>query len=258
VGADGPTVHRNHERPAPDDAAGLLDLFAELGVAGDALREGVLAPRDVARALARLEGHPAAPFANLAALRAMKQARYGAESQGHFALAFERYLHFTSPIRRYADLAVHRVLTDVLAGEAVALTRDQAARVAARTSFRERVARDAEREMVDLKKCGFLQQHVGAALEGDVTGVARHGLYLTLERWPIEGLVHVSTLPEYVVLDERGHALVAEGSGARYGLGDRLRVRVAAVDPIRAQIDFELLEILERAPARKSARRTPR
>jgi ribonuclease R len=143
---------------------------------------------------------------------------------------------------------VHRVLRQVLAGAEVRLDAARAARVAARCSFRERLAERAERELVDLGKCTFLARHVGAELEGCVTGVARHGLYVGLDRWPIEGLVHVSRLPEYVSLDADGLSLVAEDSRRRYALGDRLRIRIAAVDPVRARIDLDIQELLEPSP----------
>ena len=121
-------------------------------------------------------------------------------------------------------------------------------RVAARCSFRERLAERSEREVVQLGKCAFLEAHVGESHEGSVTGVARHGLYVTLDRWPIEGLVHVSRLPDYVELDPDGLSLVTEGSRRRYALGDRLAVRIAAVDVVKARIDLEIERVLERSP----------
>jgi len=239
-GAGVAAIHRTHDAPTPADSEALWELLGGFGLL-DAPPGPDLSPRDVASALSRARGHAAEPFVHAAVLRCMRQARYDAERQGHFALAFPHYLHFTSPIRRYADLVVHRVLKEWIASAAVRLRADRARRIAARVSFRERLAIDAEREMVDLKKCGFMREHVGEVHEGSVTGVARHGLYVTLDAWFIEGLVHVSKLDEYVVLDATGWALVAERSGRQYKLGDRVRVCVAAVDPIAARIDFELV-----------------
>jgi ribonuclease R len=248
-----PAVFRNHEPPLPDDAALLGRLLARFGVhAGRApLDAGALSA-----ALARTRAdatltrvlHPIA-------LRALRQARYGGESRGHFALASDAYLHFTSPIRRYPDLVVHRVLRAVLAGEPARLDAERAGRIAARCSFRERLAERAEREIVDLAKCAFLAQHVGAELSGCVTGVARHGVYVGLDPWPIEGLVHVSRLPERMSLDEDGLSLFAPRSGRRYAVGDRLRVRVAAVDPVKARIDLEVRSLLEASPLYAGTRR---
>jgi len=240
VDADVAAIHRAHDAPAPADAEALGELLAGFGLI-DAPLGAELTPRDVAHALARARGHPAEQFVHAAVLRCMRQARYAAESRGHFALAFDHYLHFTSPIRRYADLVVHRVFMALLAGAPPRLSRETARRIAERISYRERLAIEAEREMLDLKKCAFMADHVGEIHAGQVTGVAQHGLYVTLDAWFVEGLVHVSTLKEYVVLDERGWALVAERSGRRYALSDRVEVRVAKVDRIAARIDFELV-----------------
>jgi ribonuclease R len=245
-------IYRNHDPPAPDDLARLESVLRRFGLHeggeldGPALSAALdRTPEELARVV-----HPIA-------LRAMRQARYGDVCRGHYALAADSYLHFTSPIRRYPDLVVHRALKARLAGEAPRLDPMRARRMAARCSFRERLAERAERELVDLKKCAFLAGHVGEELDGSVTGVARHGLYVTLDRWPIEGLVHVSSLPEFVSLDAEELSLVAEGSRRRYTLGDRLRVAVAAVDPIRARIDFEIRRVLEVSPLGSGGRRPP-
>jgi ribonuclease R len=241
-----PGPFRNHEAPPPEDVAALWAQLEAFGL----LEPGDRADsRGLARALTRVDEVGARVIHPLA-LRAMRQARYGAESRGHFALAFESYLHFTSPIRRYADLAVHRALKARLAGERPGLDAQRSARIAARCSFRERLAERAERELLELGKCGFLSAHVGEELTGSVTGVARHGLYVTLDRWPIEGLVHVSRLPEFVELDPSGLALVAAGSRRRYALGDRLRVIVAAVDLVRGRVELEIRRRLEASPLR--------
>lgn len=189
----------------------------------------------------------------MVALRSMKRARYAERDLGHFALAFDSYAHFTSPIRRYADLVVHRALRDLLEGGADADTRsvrrgDGLEAVAARVSMRERIAESAEREMLDLKKCAFMAQHIGEEYDGSISGVARHGFYVTLDPFFVEGLVHVATLDGYAVLDERTHALVIRGTGERFRLGDRVHVRVDAVDRVKAWINLALLERLPREP----------
>lgn len=173
-------------------------------------------------------------------LRQLRQARYGAASVGHYALALSHYLHFTSPIRRYADLAVHRAVKQRLAGAAPRISASDGQRVAARASFRERVAQRAEREMLDLARCAFLLAHVGEEHTGRISGLGRVGLFVTLEAWPIDGLVRASRLGG-AEPDALGHALVTQ-SGRRFRLGDRLRVRIAAVDVVRARVDLELLE----------------
>jgi ribonuclease R len=234
-----PTIHRNHERPAPEDLEALRDLLEGLGLLPPgAMRE--IAPAEIARALRGAAGRPEERLVHQVALRSMRQARYEVEVRGHFALAFRHYAHFTSPIRRYADLVVHRSVKALLGlgGE----TPDPAwlRAVAARLSWRERVAMDAEREMVEIKKCVFLAAHLGETHAGTVSGVARHGLYVTLDAFFVEGLVHSSRLPGRFELDERAHALVLRGSRRRLRLGDRLRVRIEASDPVRGRIDFSL------------------
>jgi ribonuclease R len=177
----------------------------------------------------------------------MRPARYDARCLGHFALAFDAYLHFTSPIRRYADLVVHRALRDTLRDDAEArtLAQTRAERMAAwavRTSLCERTAMEAEREAIDLKKCVFMRERLGDCFDATVTRVARHGFYATLDAFFVDGLVPLRALRGHFEFDESSLALVARGSGERFGLGDRVRVSVSQVNLVRGWIDFELLE----------------
>ncbi len=230
-------VHRIHDAPSVPDTARLVSELTALGFleGGDPEQ---LSSRDLSLALDRAAESPAGPWIHTMALRAMTRARYGAQSKPHYALAFEHYLHFTSPIRRIADLAVHRALIAALEGERPPLTRANAELIAVRASHRERVAMAAEREMAQLKACVLLREHVGERHEGRITGLAPHGLYITLDEWHVEGLVHVSRLPDYFELDPSGRALVARS--ARYELGERVEVTIADADPVTARIDFVL------------------
>lgn len=244
-----PAVYRVHEPPAPPDLATLRAVLEGFGLLERGGREA-LGPREIARAVQRVAGRPEERLVNQVALRSMRQARYADTNRGHFALAFDSYTHFTSPIRRYADLLVHRALRDRLEGSAEARRRaarraGRVAEVAARASWRERLAMEAEREMIALKKCAFLKGHLGEEHDGSVTGVAAHGLYVTLDPYFAEGLVHVSRLPGRVELDERAFALVERRTRERWRLGDRLRVRIQAVDLVRGRVDFALRGRLE-------------
>jgi len=234
LGAEIPCIFRNHERPLETDAENLLEVLAGLGLVTPRDR---ISPHTLARALAHAEGRPIEHLVHRTVLRSLRQARYGAVNQGHFALAFDHYVHFTSPIRRYADLEVHRALREWLDRERPPRSR-RLASVAGRLSWRERVAVEAEREVVDLAKCAVMRRHLGEILEGTVTGVAKQGLYVTPDAPRAEGLVHVSSLPGFFSLDERETALVARRSGLRFELGDRLRVRVDRVDQVKAHINF--------------------
>jgi ribonuclease R len=177
----------------------------------------------------------------------MRRARYAERDLGHYALGFDSYTHFTSPIRRYADLVVHRALHGLLEGGRRPLVGAEGlGALAARVSMRERVAEAAERDMVALKKCAFMAERLGEEFDGMITGVARHGFYVTLERWFVEGLVHVATLPGYALLDERAHALVVRGSRQRWCLGDPVRVMVDSVDRAKAWVNFSLVSSQER------------
>jgi ribonuclease R len=236
LAAEIPCIFRNHEPPLETDAENLLEVLSGLGLVGAGDR---LSPHIISRALERAAGRPVERLVNRTVLRSLRQARYGAVNQGHFALAFDHYVHFTSPIRRYADLEVHRALGDWL-DRARRPGGRRLASVAGRLSWRERVAVSAERETVDLAKCAVMQRHLGETLDGTVTGVAKQGLYVTPDAPRAEGLVHISNLPGYFSLDAHETALVARRSRLRFGLGDRLRVQVDRVDQLKAHINFSI------------------
>jgi ribonuclease R len=271
-----PAIYRNHEPPLDKDVETLRELFDTFGLAAEKFRQrgrsrrsraapaatSLPQPRWIADALTRVAGRREERLVHQVVLRSMTQARYGAECRGHFALAFPHYTHFTSPIRRYADLAAHRALIALLEarqgpepGSGAALRRrgEWMQRVAGRASWRERVGVEAEREAADLQKCAFLRGRVGEVFEATMTGASPFGLWLTLDDHFVEGLVHVSTLPEFVEFDERRFAFTALRSGERFALGDRFDVRVERVDQIRARIDFRI--VARRSPPAQSAAR---
>ena len=253
-----PGLFRVHEKPA---AGKLAELEAVLGEFGLALSGDLddLPPRELQRLLAAIEGRPEERFLQSLILRSLARAVYHPECKGHYALATEFYLHFTSPIRRYPDLVVHRFLADVLArrryDEAeralVAADLDEMARSC---SFTERRAEEAEREIVKWKQAEFMRAHIGEEFTGHVSGVVAFGLFVQLEEVYAEGMVHVSDMKDdYYRYDEGGHRLVGQRRGGTFRLGDPLRVRVRGIDEEHMEVDLELVASL-REPAEKGRR----
>ena len=254
-----PALYRVHEPPTPQALADLRELLESFGLL-DLPRGAPFGAPEIAAAVQQAIGRPEERLVHTTALRSMRPARYEARCLGHFALAFEAYLHFTSPIRRYADLVVHRALRDVLIGssEARARAESRAERMpilAERTSLCERTAMEAERESIDLAKCVFMKPRVGERFDATLTRIARHGFYATPDPFFVEGLVPLRTLRGHFEFDERGAALVAR-SGERFQLGDRVRILVAQVDLARGWIDFALERRLDR-PTRRKRQETP-
>jgi len=253
-----PGLFRVHEKPA---AGKLAELEAVLGEFGLALRGDLddLPPRELQRLLAEIEGRPEERFLQSLVLRSLARAVYHPECKGHNALATEFYLHFTSPIRRYPDLVVHRYLADVLARKRwEGAERDLAASdledLAQSCSYTERRAEEAEREVVRWKQTEFMRAHVGEEFSGHVSGVVAFGLFVQLDEVYAEGLVHVSDMKDdYYRYDETGHRLVGQRRGGVFRLGDALRVRVKGIDEEHMEVDLELVE----APRPHRAERGP-
>jgi ribonuclease R len=242
-----PFIHRVHEPPDPSRMEQLRTFLGGLGVK---VAENPT-PKDLQRAIDQFNGRAEESLVSTVVLRSMKQARYSEKPFGHFGLASDHYTHFTSPIRRYSDLVVHRLATrGIENGERLPeeLRTEYLPAVARHTSQRERVAVSAERDSIDLKKVEFMQQHVGEVFEGTISGVTSFGLFVLLDRYFVEGLIHMSSLEDdyYVFLEEQ-FALVGEHKRRRFRLGDRLRVQVASVNMERRQIDFALEAQLEKS-----------
>ena len=243
-----PTLFRVHEDPDPAKVEIFEEFISTLGyslsVPADALE-----PRNFQRLVEKIRGKPEEKPIAFLMLRTMQKARYDAANLGHFGLAVEAYTHFTSPIRRYPDLVVHRVLRESRRGMSEDRRTDlleEMPEIARHTSERERRANDAERELVQWKKVRFMADKVGDEFDGYITGVSAFGLYIELVEHFVEGMVHVSTMADdYYRFVERAHVLRGEKNGRVYRLGDRVSVQVIRVDTERRQIDLGLTEILE-------------
>lgn len=239
-----PMPYRVHEPPDEDSLEELARFLEGFGVRLDR-QKGVVKPAAFQRALERMAGRPEERLVHTVILRTMKQARYAPANLGHFGLAADCYTHFTSPIRRYPDLVLHRLLAAHLAGDraAIGATAGELGDICDESSRRERDAMDAEREVVQLKKVQFMQDKVGETHDGFVSGVVPFGFFVELQNWFVDGLVHVATLTDdRYELDERRHLLKGRRRGRTFRLGDPVRVRVASVSIERKQIDFVLAE----------------
>src|SRR2546428_927570 len=246
---DVPALYRVHEPPDPKKVEDFEAFISTLGYSLAATGQAVK-PRHFQKLIDRMRGTPEErPIATLM-LRSMQKARYDAASLGHFGLAAEHYTHFTSPIRRYPDLVVHRMLRESRKGPIAAARREELEEelpeVARPTSEMERRADDAERGLCHGKKVRFMADKVGDEYDGHITGVAPFGLFVELVEHYVEGLVHISSMADdYYRYVEQLHILHGESTKKTYRLGDKVRVQVVRVDMERRQIDLGLLDILE-------------
>lgn len=244
-----PALYRVHEKPDPvkieEFEKFILTLGYSLSVPADTVQ-----PEHFQKLTSRIRGKPEEKSITLLLLRTMQKARYDPASLGHFGLATSNYTHFTSPIRRYPDLVVHRVLRMYRQGsiesESFEEFQKELSETASHVSEMERRADEAERELMQLKKVRFMKDKVGDEFDGYVTGVSSFGLFIELVEHFVEGLVHVSTMADdYYRFLDRSHMLRGENTSRVYRLGDKVRVRVIRVDLDRHQVDLGLVEVLE-------------
>ena len=252
-----PLIYRVHDAPSAEKLQALADFLATLAMPWNKGEP----PRTPSfnRLLAETRGGPHGEIVNEVVLRTQMQAIYSAENIGHFGLNLDRYAHFTSPIRRYADLIVHRALIRALGLGDDGLTDadiGQLKETAEHITVTERRAMAAERDAVDRYVAAFLQEHVGATFEGRITGVTRFGLFVRLLQTGADGLIPVSSLgDDYFVHDDQQHALVGERSGVRWRLGRSVSVRLREATPITGGL---LLEMLSEPEAADQTARRPR
>jgi len=230
-----PVLYRVHEVPAEDRVAALRDFLAELGLQlpGGAIPR----PKDYAQVLERIRTRPDFNLLQTILLRSLKRAVYTPQNVGHFGLAFDAYVHFTSPIRRYPDLLVHRALKAILAGKKYdGVDWEETGRHCSET---ERRADDASRDVEAWLKCYYMRDHVGEVFSGTITGVTAFGLFVTLDDYFVDGLVHISELGrDYFQFDGARHLLYGERTKKRFRLADRMKVKLVRVDVDQRKIDL--------------------
>ncbi len=269
-----PTLYRIHEDPSPEKMTDFVEFIKGFGLnlSLPAARESdgglPVPPKALARLIEKVRDTPYERLINHLLLRSLKQARYSEQNLGHFGLASDCYTHFTSPIRRYPDLVVHRLLKDLLKRKAIAPL--PLAEIARHTSERERIAMEAERESVQRRKVKFMTERVGEVHSAFITGVAPYGFFVELADLFVEGLVPLSSLSDdYYFYEEREHALIGRKSRRMYRVGDPVEVRVESVDVERMQVNFALVrpttrlrtrpigsDLLRRKPAGGRGRRS--
>ncbi|MCC8152226.1 MAG: ribonuclease R [Lachnospiraceae bacterium] len=238
-----PFLYRTHETPDEEKIKKLSMFINNFGYHIH-LGSGEIHPKELQKLLGRIEDTPAEPLISRLTLRSMKQARYSVECVGHFGLAAKYYCHFTSPIRRYPDLQIHRIIKENLRGRMSEKRRQHYDQilpdVAKKTSELERRADEAERETIKMKKVEYMEARIGRTYEGVISGITKYGIYVELPN-TIEGLVHVMSLKDdYYNYLEDTYEMVGEHTGRSYKLGQTVRVRVAGTDRLMRTIDFVL------------------
>ncbi len=237
-----PILYRVHQKPDED---ALDKLNQVLGVFGLKINGRAVDPKTYQKILAQIKGRPEEPMIAMMLLRSMKHASYMPEALGHFGLASKYYCHFTSPIRRYPDLIVHRVLSELLDGSMNAGRRSRLEKnmtaAGQHCSMQEIKAEEAERELIDIKKAQYMAGFIGGEFEARIVSVHPFGLFVQLDN-TVEGLIHVSSIADdYYEFNERNHTLHGRHSGQKFAIGDQVKVQLIRVDVDEAKIDFELI-----------------
>ena len=238
-----PFLYRTHDTPDPEKMKQLSVFINNFGYF-IRMQQGEIHPKELQKLLDKIEGTPEEPLLARLTLRSMKQAKYTTECSGHFGLAARYYTHFTSPIRRYPDLQIHRIIKEAIHGglkeKRQAHYEQLLPQVAVQTSALERRAEEAERETEKLKKCEYMAKHIGEIFEGVISGVSNWGFYVELPN-TVEGMVHISELrDDYYIFDESRYELTGELTKKTYKLGQPVRVIVSGTDRMLRTIDFVL------------------
>lgn len=241
-----PFLYRTHDYPDKEKIQKLATFINNFGYSLKLTNEEVH-PKELQKLLGKIEGTQEEALISRLTLRSMKQAKYTTMSTGHFGLSCQYYSHFTSPIRRYPDLQIHRIIKEYLRGrckeERIAHYAAILPEVANQSSVMERRAEEAERETNKLKKAEYMEERIGEIFEGVISSITSWGIYVELEN-TIEGMIHVSTIPgDYFFYDENAYEMVGEATGRKYKLGEKISVKVKGVDRMTRTIDFAIPDV---------------
>ncbi len=247
---DYPSIYRVHESPDRDKLQEFLNFVRSLGIRVPAIKNDVQ-PKLLQRILEQVEGKPEEKLVNYLMLRTMARAKYSPDNIGHFGLASTCYTHFTSPIRRYADLQLHRLLKMALKGmfkpESIPAWEEKLEVMCKHITERSILADEAERDVIELKKLQYAQNHIGEVFEAVITGVSEQGLYVETIEQVIPGFVHVSSLKnDYYICVPKQYCLVGERSGKVFRIGDRVLVKLLSVDIENRKAEFEVVKKVEK------------
>ena len=254
-----PFIYRVHEQPKSDRLTQFFEFITNFGILVRGTGEDV-SPSTLQEIHEKVKGLPEQTVVSTMMLRSMQQARYEDTNLGHFGLSADYYTHFTSPIRRYPDLVVHRLIRkylieDSMSGKELRKWEDKLPEIAEHTSNRERRAIEAERDTDELKKAEFMLQHIGDEFEGIISSVANFGMFVELPN-TVEGMVHVSNMTDdYYQFAEGQMAMIGERSGNVFRIGDAVKIKVVNVDVEQRMIDFQILGMPE--PKRKKSSERP-
>ncbi|MBR1815560.1 MAG: ribonuclease R [Lachnospiraceae bacterium] len=241
-----PFEYRIHESPDTEKMEQLMLFMSNFGLYMKASSHSEIHPKELQKILAKIEGEPYEALLSKMMLRSMKQARYSTECSGHYGLSCKYYCHFTSPIRRYPDLQIHRIIKENLHGELddkrIAHYKRLLPSVADDNSIKERRAEEAERDVIKLKEIEYMSEHIGEEYDGVVSGVTSSFIFVELEN-TVEGAVSVAYMyDDYYFFDEEQYAMVGEKTGKKYQLGDKVRIKVLSCDKIKKNIDFSIID----------------
>lgn len=241
-----PSLYRNHEGPLEEKLADLRIFLREIGLSLNIGNKKKPDPLDYGSLLSKIKDRPDSKMIQTVLLRSLCQAVYAPDNLGHFGLAYNAYTHFTSPIRRYPDLIVHRQIKKVIAGNTNDINSSEfiakLARIAQHCSVSERRADDATRDVITSLKCQYIKQHVGSIFDGVISGVTHFGLFVELTDYYVDGLVHIASIgQDYYVFDPIHHRLTGERTGVVYSLGMPVKVQVAKVNTDELKIDFSIV-----------------